>query len=159
QTWIRADDAVGVLAAKGQIFVTGQTIPGSLYQIDPTQPAGSVITVTNSLGDSPRGIAYDGERIWTADSGGSVSIVTLDPLGIDIITGPFINPEGILFDGTNIWVTDFGGGPVGKLFKLDSAGSIIQTVDVGELPRFPVFDGTNIWVPDFNSNTVTVVRA
>jgi hypothetical protein len=57
-----------------------------------------------------------------------------------------------------MWVTDAGTTP-GKLFKLDANGGIIQTVTVGNLPRFPVFDGTNIWVPDQGTNAVTVVRA
>jgi len=48
---------------------------------------------------------------------------------------------------------------LGKLFKLDSSGAIIQTVTVGTNPRFPVFDGTNIWVPNQSSASVTVVRA
>src|SRR5204862_5056681 len=47
----------------------------------------------------------------------------------------------------------------GKLFKLDSNGAIISSVDVNSSPQVPVFDGTNIWVPNINSSTVSVVRA
>ena len=57
-----------------------------------------------------------------------------------------------------MWVTERGSSP-DKLFKLDSNGAIIQSVNVGSEPQFPVFDGTNIWVPNFSSNSVTVVRA
>src|SRR6185369_4237383 len=46
----------------------------------------------------------------------------------------------------------------GKLFKLDSNGLPIQTIDTGSFPSYPVFDGTNIWVPNSFSNTITVVR-
>jgi hypothetical protein len=155
-TWTGASAAFGVVAAKGLIFVTGFTSPGSLYRIDPTQPAGAVTTVTSSLGDLPRGIAFDGARIWTANFGGSVSIVTLSPLSVSTVTAGFSSPFGILYDGANIWVTDVGSG---DLFKLDSNGAIIQTVPVGAEPRFPVFDGTNLWAPNLSSNTVTVVRA
>jgi hypothetical protein len=158
ETWSGATGAFGVLSAKGLIFVTGcQMSPGKLYQIDPSQPVGAVTTLSSALGDSPGGIAFDGARIWTANLGG-VSIVTLNPVSVTTVTTGFNSPTGILFDGANIWVTDRGPIP-GKLFKLDSNGSIIQTVTVGESPGFPVFDATNIWVPNHTSNSITVVRA
>jgi hypothetical protein len=158
ESWTGATFATGVLAGRGLIFVTGETIPGNLYQIDPTQPAGAVTTLTSALGDSPVVIAFDGARIWTANLGGSISIVTLNPLSVSTVTTGFSLPIGILYDGANMWVTDAGTSP-GKLFKLDSNGAIIQTVTVGNSPANPVFDGTNIWVQNFSSNTVTVVRA
>ena len=163
ETWTGATSAFGVLSAKGLIFVTGTTNPGKLYQINPTLPAGVVTTMTSSLGPLPVGLAFDGERIWTANVGlpGSVSIVTLNPLSVISVTAGFSSPVGILYDGANIWVTDIGLdiNIAGKLFKLDSNGAIIQTLTVGKVPQFPVFDGTNIWVPNNDSNTVTVVRA
>jgi hypothetical protein len=160
ETWTGATSAFGVLAAKGMIFVTGETTPGKLYQIDPTQPAVAVTTLTSSLGAFPQGISFDGARIWTANVGGSVSIVTLNPLSVNTVTAGFTEPGGILYDGANMWVTDLGTRTSpGSLFKLDSNGAIIQTVAVGFNTEFPVFDGTNIWVPNNLDNTVTVVRA
>jgi DNA-binding beta-propeller fold protein YncE len=158
ETWSGATNAVGVLSAKGLIYVTGSTSPGKLYQIDPTQPAVAVTTLTSMLGGAPEGIAFDGARIWTANQGASVSIVTLNPLNVSTVTAGFTSPFGILFDGANIWVTDLGTLP-GKLFKLDSNGAIIQTVTAGTSPALAVFDGTNIWVLNFGSNSITVVRA
>jgi hypothetical protein len=157
ETWTGATAPWGVLAARGLIFVTGLTSPGSLYQIDPTQPAGAVTTLTSALGEHPRGIAFDGARVWTANlGGGSVSIVTLNPLSVTTVTAGFTNPIGVLYDGANIWVIDT---IANSLFKLDSTGAIIQTVTVGANAQFPVFDGTNIWVPNTGSDTITVVRA
>ena len=159
ETWTGATGAFGVLPAKGLIFVTGQTIPGRLYQVDPTQPAGAVTTLTSSLGNS-RGIAFDGARIWTANPGGSVSIVTLNPVSVTTVTVGFTQPFGILYDGANMWVTDVGDAmSPGNLFKLDSSGAIILTVPMDIVPTHPVFDGTNIWVPHQSSSTVKVVRA
>jgi DNA-binding beta-propeller fold protein YncE len=43
--------------------------------------------------------------------------------------------------------------------KLDSGGSVLQTVTVGSHPAIPLFDGANIWVPNQSSNSVCVVRA
>lgn len=158
ETWTGATNAYGVVVAKGKVFVSGHTNPGKLYQIDPTQPAGMVTTLTSSLGDSPRGISFDGSRIWTANQGGSVSIVTLGTITVNTVSAGFTLPIGILYDGSNIWVTDQGV-LNGGLFKLDSNGAIIQTVDAPFAPAFPVFDGTNIWVPNSGSITMTVVRA
>lgn len=158
ENWTGANSAVGVLIALGKIFVTGNTSPGTLYQIDPTQPAGAVTTVTATLGAVSEGIAFDGQRIWTANAlaSGSVSIVTLNPLTVTTVTTGFGQLYGILYDGANIWVTDAGNN---ALKELDSSGNTIVTVSVGSSPKFPAFDGTNIWVPNAGSSTVSVVRA
>ena len=153
ETWTGATGAYGVLAAAGRIFVTGSLAPGRLYAIDPSQPAGAVTTISSSLGNTPLGIAFDGSRIWTANSSGSVSIVSI--FVTTVMTG-FTSLAGILYDGTNIWVTDQN---AGTLLKLDATGAILQTVTVGTVPRYPTFDGTNIWVPNGTSNSVSVVRA
>jgi hypothetical protein len=145
----------------GKVFVAGE-IEAVLYQIA-ADPFGNpaVNSVASGLGQDVQGIAYDGQRVWTAQfgngvSGGSVSIVTLNPVTVTNVTTGFSSVEGILFDGSNIWVTDFA---ENKLKKLNSTGGILLLVSVGTNPRFPVFDGINIWVPNSGSNTVTVVRA
>jgi len=168
-TWTGAAGAYGVLIAMGKVFVTGvlsSPNPGRLYQIDPTQPAGLVTTLSANLPIAPIGIAFDGQRIWTANNGepqaGSVSIITLNPVTVTTVTAGFFHPGGILYDGANIWVTDwvtdFGDRVIQQL---DSSGAVLQNVPVaiGTNPAFPAFDGTNIWVPNSNANSVTVVRA
>jgi hypothetical protein len=157
-TWTGATNAFHVMAAKSLIFIDTFTSPGRIYQINPAQPAGPVTTLTNNLGSFPRGIGFDGARIWTANNGASVSILSLNPLSVTTVSDGFTQPEGLLYDGANIWITDNGTNP-GKLFKLDSSGAIIQTVTVGVNPFAPAFDGTNIWVPNLSSDSVTVVRA
>ena len=156
QTWTGATGAFGVLCAAGKVFVTGMTSPGSLYQIDPTQPVGAVTTLSSALGDEPLGISYDGQRIWTANFSGSVSIVTLNPVAVTNVSTGFNSLAGVVYDGTNIWVTDQGDN---MLKKLDSTGSVVLPISVGTAPLFLAFDGTNLWVPNHSSNTVTVVRA
>jgi len=155
ETWTGATQATGIVCAMGRVFVTGNNVPGSLYMIDPTQPVGAVTPLTSSLGNSPEGIAFDGSRIWTANTSGSVSIVSLNPTTVTTVTTGFGTPTGILYDGGNIWVTNTSNS---TLLKLNSDGSIAQTINVGDTPQFPVFDGTNIWVPNISSNSVTVVR-
>lgn len=152
--WTGANGAVGVLVAMGKVFITGQA--SKLYQLDPSQAPGPVTTVTSSLGATSTGIAFDGQRIWTANLGGSVSIVTLSPLNVTNVTLGFSAPEGIVYDGANMWVTDTGDQ---MLKKLDSSGGILLSVPVGNAPSHPAFDGTNIWVPNGSSASVSVVRA
>jgi hypothetical protein len=163
ESWTGAIGASAPLVALGRVFIVGGGGPGVLYMIDPSQPAGAVIEVATSLGEGARAIAFDGNRIWTANLGqlgnGSISIVTPGvsiPWSVTTVSTGFISPQGILFDGANIWVTDAGDN---TLKRLDSNGNIIQTVAVGEAPKHPVFDGTNIWVPNANSDSITVVRA
>jgi DNA-binding beta-propeller fold protein YncE len=159
ETWTGATSANGVLVAMGRVFVTGLTSPGNLYRIDPSQTAGAVTTVASNLGNTPLGIAFDGSRIWTANQGSSVSIVTPGaaiPWTVTTVTTGFNEPFGILYDSANVWVTDDS---ANTLLKLDSTGAVLQTVTVGAFPFFPAFDGGSIWVPNANSNSVSVVRA
>lgn len=162
ETWNGATAAANVLIAMGKVFVVGNTNPGTLFQIDPTQPQGMVTTVTNSLGGSSAGIVFDGQRIFIANSGigtgttGSVSILTLNPLTINTVSSGFNRPSGEIYDGTSVWVADDGDN---TLKKLDSTGNVISTVAVGFTPGVPGFDGTNIWVPNLNFGNISIVRA
>jgi DNA-binding beta-propeller fold protein YncE len=153
-TWTGATNAFGVLVARGRVYVTGNISPGPLYRIDPSQPPGVVTTLSSTLGNGPLDITTDGQFIWTANAGGSISRVDPDTGATTTFTAGFNSPFGILFDGTNLWVTD----NVGLLRKLDSSGAVVQNVAVGANPQLPVFDGSNIWVP-ISGGAVTVVRA
>jgi DNA-binding beta-propeller fold protein YncE len=162
-TWTGAFEAVDVLVVMGRVFVTDGTIPGSLYMIDPTQPPGAMTTVSNGLGNGPAGITFDGSSIWTANAGngvGSVSKITpgTSPASwtVSTFTTGFSAPAGAVFTGSNVWITDFGDY---TLKKLNSDGSIAQSVSVGAGPEFPAYDGRNIWVPNSSDNSMTVVRA
>jgi hypothetical protein len=155
--WTGATNPRGVVVAAGKVFVAGSTSPGSLYLIDPTQPPGAVTVAANTLGNNPIGIAFDGTNVWTANGGGSVSIISpQSPYTVTTVSTGFTAPEGIVFDGAHIWVTDV---TAGTLLKLNSSGGIMQTVTVGAGPDYPVFDGTNIWVPNGDGISVTVVQA
>jgi hypothetical protein len=158
-TWTGATHSLAVLAATGKVFVTGEFSPGKLYVVDPALPPGAVTTAASNLGNDPLSIAFDGTHLWTANLGGSVSIITPQastPYPVSTVTTGFNSPYGILYDGAHIWVTDANSG---TLLKLDAAGAILQTVTVGAGPEIPVFDGANIWVPNNSSNSITVVQA
>ena len=156
-TWTGADSATDILVAMNRIFITGQTTPGSLYMIDPSQTVGAVTTVIDGgLGLGTTGITFDGNKIFVANGNGAVSIITPGTWSVTSATTGVGNPNGALFDGSNVWITDVGGS---KLKKLDSNGAVLQSVSVGSFPQFPVFDGHNIWVPNKSDNSLTVVRA
>ncbi len=167
ETWTGAPHAYATLVAAGRIFITEDTTeaqtPGSLYMIDPSQPAGDVTTVAGPLGVVPLGLTFDGSRIWTANwgngTGGGVSIITPGatmPWSVTTITSGFVAPQAVIFDGSHIWVVDT---VAAQLKKLDSSGTVLQSVPVGAFPLNPTFDGANIWVPAFDDDSVTVVRA
>ena len=159
EEWNSAPGASGVLVALGRVFVAGNTNPGRLYSIDPTQPAGNVTTVASNLGGAPLALTFDGAKIYVANFafGGSVSLVTPGaaiPWTVTTVATGFTSVTGTVFDGSNVWVTD----SADTLLKLDPAGAILQTVTVGTDPQFPAFDGANIWVPNAN-NSISVIRS
>src|SRR5262249_59966606 len=99
----RGDQRVRADRGDGAVFVTGNTVPGRLYRIDPAATPGDVTTVASTLGDSPAGIAFDGGRFWTANIGGTVSIVTPKatiPWTVTTVTTGFSVPLGALYDGS-----------------------------------------------------------
>lgn len=156
ETWTGATNGRGLLTGAGFVVVTGATSPGQLYFIEARQPAGAVTTVATNLGDGARGIAFDGNLLWTANAS-SVSLVNLDtdPATVTTVTAGFNNVFGPVFDGSRIWVSNSN---TGTLLKLDSAGAILQTVTVGAGPSFPMYDGANIWVPNLGSSSISIVR-
>lgn len=155
QTFSAAPSVTQLVAARGRIFAVGTTTPGRLYFIDPTAGAGPVSVELSNLPASPRGIAFDGARVWTANALAGVSIITFNPTQATNLTTGFTSPNGILFDGANIWVTDVG---LHRLLKLDASGNIIQSILIGGDPRRMVFDGINIWVPNNQDDSISVVR-
>jgi hypothetical protein len=157
QTFTGATDVSRIVAARGRIFAIGAASPGRLYFIDPTAGPGPVSVELTNLPANPRGIAFDGARVWTANLSGSVSIITFNPTqATNIFTG-FSGPTGILFDGSNIWVTDIG---LDRLLKLDANGNIVHSMLVGSDPQHMIFDGINIWIPNHSANpsSVTIAR-
>ncbi|HKA36743.1 MAG TPA: S-layer homology domain-containing protein [Thermoanaerobaculia bacterium] len=158
ETWTGATGARGVLVAMGRVFVTGVGSPGKLYRIDPSQAAGGVTTVASNLGGNPTAIAFDGSKIFTANTSGSVSIVTPGatiPWTVTTVTTGFTFAKGMTFDGTNTWMTDQ---IANRVFKLDANGAILQTVTVGASPEEILYDGSNLWAGLFDDNAVTVIR-
>ena len=113
ETWTGAASVYAVLIAMGKVFAAGGS-PGALYCIDPAQPAAAGMTaVATNLGDDPRGLAFDGARIWTSNNP-SVSIVTPGaslPWTVTTLSAGFSSLKGALYDGANVWVVAYGPRP------------------------------------------------
>src|ERR1041384_8044687 len=161
-TWTGASSAFAVLCAMGKVFVTGDETPGKLYQIDPTQTAGAVSTLSSSLGNLPIGIAYDGQKIWTANGGGSVSIITLKPPSVTNVSTGFTSLIGILYDGANIWVPNESSNTISVVRAIGALGAtVLVTLNGNGLndPSQAAFDGERILVTNQSGNSVSLWRA
>ncbi|MFT4773544.1 MAG: YVTN family beta-propeller protein [Ilumatobacter sp.] len=105
-------------------------------------------TVTVTVGDGPRGVAFDGTNIWVTNTvSGTVSKIDPDGTVTNLSVGSM--PRGVAFDGTNIWVTNYGSGSMSKINPVtDEVTTPITGLNV---PQGVAFDGTNIWVTNGDS--------
>jgi S-layer family protein len=154
--------AGGILVANGKIYSTDPVTPVLLaLKIPPPDDVSSISLLAYSVPFHPNNLAFDGDRVWTANfDDPTVSIIPVS--NGNLLTaaaasvGGFTRPTDVLFDGANIWVTDSA---TGKLHKLNVSGGIVQTVVVGAKPGYMTYDGANIWVPNLDDNSITVVQA
>ncbi len=154
--WTGGLGVSAAISAAGYIFAVGVTSPGRLYRIDPASPPGAMTQVAGNLGDAPRGAAFDGLSVWTADQGsapgfGSLSRYNVVTNNVTKFGVGFDQPVGIVFDGTHLWVVDDG---ANALLRVDPAtGGVLQSLPMGDVETLsqPVFDGSNVWVPVTNA--------
>jgi S-layer family protein len=154
------------LVALNHVFVTATASLSSapsgpaLIFFSAADPAGTLNAIHLNT-HNPKGIAFDGNRIWVAGTGlgvlgrGGLDIIDVERLSVTSVSTGFVSPEGLVYDGDSIWVTDPGDNRLKKVDKTN--GVVLNTIPVGESPLFPIFDGTNIWVPSKMANTITVV--
>jgi len=113
---------------------------------------------TVTVGSNPRGIAFDGTKMWIANSGSGSNSVT----AVNATTGGIIfpsiavstTPTGVAFDGVNIWVTNNGDGTI--LLNANT-GAIVGTLPFGPGagPWGIAFDGANMWVTNNGNDSVS----
>jgi len=161
ETWSGIPGGVEPLVALGRILVIGEPVASQvgLYMIDPSQTPGdaTLVATSDASAGSPRGIAFDGGRIWTANGASISSFIPSQtpPWSETTISTGISLAVDVLYDGSSMWVSDANQG----LLRLDASGAVIQTVPLGAQARSPVFDGANIWVPTVQPASVVVVRA
>ena len=120
-------------------------------------------TKSFTVGNGPRGIAFDGTNLWVANSAdNTVTELRASDGAVVRTVAVKTAPDGVLFDGTNIWVVNQGRDPkvAGSVTKLNPAnGATLGNFPVGQHPSTAAFDGVNIWVANTHDNTVTKLRA
>jgi YVTN family beta-propeller protein len=153
------------LAAGG--FVTQGQADGRYARISPTTQQLALLKWYTAIrgtqadfgvGNSPRGIAFDGANMWVANYFSSNVSVLRASDGFHIMT-PTVgaNPIAIAFDGANMWVVNTGSSSVSVLRASD--GFHVMTPTVGANPIAIAFDGANMWVAALGSASVSVLRA
>ena len=115
-------------------------------------------TTSFKVGKEPYGVAFDGQNIWTANSGDGTLTKLRASDGERL--GEFVCGAGygVAFDGANIWATRIDN----KVVKVRASdGKVLGIYDAGTSPFWLAFDGANIWVANFGVGTgsVTELRA
>ena len=145
ETWtdaLGAGPRTALAVAMGRVFTTGF---GNLYMIDPSQPAGAVVTVANTDTGSSTSLAFDGEKFWITDATGHLFFVTpgaTPPWLVQPVDAMIAGPNDILFDGASMWISDQAGA---RVLKMNADGSIGVSIPVEGTPEGLVFDGSNVW--------------
>jgi hypothetical protein len=161
-----ADLIIGnTVTVNGDLRVTGNISEGDsgAFSKTPLEIAllkwyGANQVTTFGVGNSPRGVAFDGANIWVANSVSDT--VTKRRTSDGFLLGTYnvgAFPHGVAFDGANIWVTNYNSDNVTKLRASD--GAVIGTYSVGAGPEGVAFDGANIWVANSASGTLTKLKA
>lgn len=135
---VRAQDCTGSLtdglAWDGRCFWScGETAegPARLHRVSPSSLAS--VASWPLPGRRPRGVAWDGQRVWVADRDAG-RLVAFEPergQTLAAAPAPGLSPTGLAWDGAALWVADAG---AGRLFRWDPAtGALtgIAAVDGG----------------------------
>lgn len=107
-------------------------------------------------GEAPWGLAFDGENLWVANSGGNT--VTKLKASDGEIVGTYSvgdHPHALAFDGSDIWVAGWDG--VVRLSASD--GSLVGKYNNGVVGDDIAFDGVNLWIVTESIGAVTVLKA
>ena len=158
------DNPDGLLVAGGYLWLVGERSDISSFVIETKSLDNLSFGVNRSIsGTAPTGLTFDGENIWTANSGdgstgGSLTRFNISTYAQTTYTSGFnfTSPHSILYDGASLWVTVPSADVVRRVNP--ATGAVEQNVAVGNYPKSLVFDGTNLWVTCL-SNQVYVIRA
>jgi hypothetical protein len=116
---------------------------------------GEVLQVFDAPGPCPKGLAYDGSRLWVADAI-TDRIYAIDPETGKVLTSfesPGYEPEGLAWDGTGLWCSDSA---EKLLYRLDvDTGAAVKVVESCTAnPRDLAWDGRFLWVADHKDDVL-----
>jgi DNA-binding beta-propeller fold protein YncE len=135
---------IGVIDNTRYLWIANHPIEGNIFMYEYLLGShGTIITP----GSTPRGLAFDGTYLWTADaSEDKIYKLEASTLIVDSFDTPVPTPRGLAFDGTYLWTVDAS---EDKIYKLDTSGNIIDSFDSpGPYPGALAFDGTYLWTAD-----------
>jgi len=108
------------------------------------------------VGREPYGLAFDGQRVWVANSADDTV------QAINLATGqagPAISvghgPYALVFDGENIWVANNRDDTVQSFNP--NTGVVSPPISVGDGPIELAFDGQQLWVTNNSAGTVQAI--
>lgn len=103
----------------------------------------------------PSALAFDGQRLWIADSGGSITPLDTRTgvLGSPIQVGGA--PSALAFDGRRLWIAD---SQSSTLQGMDvTTGALGDPLRIGDDPSALLYAGKKLWVACSGSRTVQVI--
>lgn len=170
-TWKNIDaSAIGNNGKKapGDSFITWNTTMGTnnldgfednsvffRMKVDDGTPL-TVIEEYNSPGSFPRGIAWDGNRIWSTDEGLDRIYKHNMDAQLSINTpydSPSDRPRGITWDGSRIWSSDSHDERMYK-HNMDGTLSVSKIYTSNTYPWDLTWDGSRIWSIHYGDNNV-----
>jgi YVTN family beta-propeller protein len=110
------------------------------------------------VGSGPSAVAFDGSKVWVANSNdGTLSVLRVADGSLVMTVTAGITPTALAFDSAKMWVANQGSNTV-SAFRV-SDGSLVGTYSVGSAPQGIAYDNANMWVTNSNDGTVSVLRA
>jgi YVTN family beta-propeller protein len=106
-----------------------------------------------------QGIAYDGVRLWAANSTDNTASVVNPQAGTVTTFSPQCGPScrlwGMAYDGQSVWTTNTTGNTLIRL--LQKPDGSYPKATVGTSPEGIAFDGIHLWVANTVSDTLSEV--
>lgn len=149
-----ADGAVRVVVAGDYLWVTGRE--RTVTRVD---PGSGDVGPTVDVGLGPIGLAYDGRRVWVANSDdGTVSrfdAVTGNGAGVPVRVGR--GPIGVAVSAGSVWVANQDDLTLTRIDP-DEGRVVGEPIDIGISPRgITAGDGT-VWVVGTNPSALVRVE-
>ena len=147
-TWMGADTLVVLADLADSLTASGEREVKLLFQ----DPQGRVFLEEDFSGVLDRGLAWDGEFLWScgdADDGSSILYkIQADTLRVeDAFNTPGHRPSGIAWDGRFLWITDRDSGRIDR-FDPEVKEITRSVVAPGFSPYGVAWDGLHMWVTD-----------
>ena len=147
-TWLGADTLVILADVPDTLTESGNREVQLVFQ----DSTGTVIMMEDFSGVLDRGLAWDGEFLWScgdADDGSSILYkIKADTLRVEeAFNTPGHRPGGICWDGRFLWITDRDSGRIDR-FDPESKEITRSAVAPGFSPFGVAWDGLHMWVTD-----------